>query len=147
MISVDLAGRLKDAGVPWSPAPGDRFMIPYRGLDEHVFAVSDMVIEVRELPQGRLLAFNGTTEWALDSIMQSEVLWLPREDQLRTMLGAAFVSLDAVPGGYVVVVDDGDEESRYVDVDAECAYARAVLGRLPKSRPTGHGVQDRDPLA
>lgn len=131
VISVELAGRLKSRGVAWSPAAGDRFMIPYRGLDQHVFAVSDMVVEVRELPQGRLLAFNGTTEWALDSIMQAEVLWLPREDQLRTMLGEAFVSLEAVPGGYVVVVDDGDgTQTRHVDVDAECAYARAVLGVL-----------------
>ena len=99
VISVDLGRRLADAGVQWSPAPGDRFVIPDRDLDEQVFVVSDMVVEVRELPRGRLLAFNGTTEWALDSVMQPDVLWLPHEHQLRTMLGDAFVSLHAVPGG------------------------------------------------
>jgi hypothetical protein len=133
VISVDLARRLKNAGVTWCPAAGDQFMIPDRDLDEQVFAVSDMVVEVYELPRGRLLAFNGTTEWALDSIMQADVVWLPSEAQLRTMLGQAFVSLHAVPGGYVVVVDDGAKQSRHVDVTAECAYARAVLGRLANS--------------
>lgn len=108
-------------------------MIPDRDLDEQVFAVSDMVVEVHDLPRGRLLAFNGTTEWALDSIMQADVLWLPREDQLRALLGQAFVSLHAVPGGYVVVVDDGGRQSRHVDVDAECAYARALLDLLADS--------------
>ncbi len=116
-------------------------MIPDRDLDEQVFAVSDMVVEVHELPQGRLLAFNGTTEWALDSIMQTDALWLPSEAQLRTMLGQAFVSLHAVPGGYVVVVDDGDKQSRHVDVDAESAYARALLGRLANSSSQAENVQ------
>ncbi|MDP3893305.1 pilus assembly protein CpaE [Nocardioides sp.] len=135
MISLDLAQRLQHAGLTWSPAPGDRFMIPHRDLDDQVFAVSDMVVEVRELPTGRILAFNGTTEWALDSVMQRDVVWLPREDQLRTLLGEAFVSLRAVTGGFVVsVVRDGREEP-HVDVDAECAYARALLGvRAPGSR-------------
>ncbi|MFC5272404.1 hypothetical protein [Brachybacterium sacelli] len=30
--------------------------------------------------------FNGTTEWALDSVEQHEAIWIPREDQLRTAL-------------------------------------------------------------
>jgi hypothetical protein len=141
MISLDLARRLKHAGVPWYPAPGDRFMIPDRDLDEQVFAVSDMVVEVHELPRGRLLAFNGTTEWALDSILQADVLWLPREEQLRAMLGHAFVSLNAVPGGYVVVVGEGDEQRRHVDVDAECAYARALLDLLAHSSPPAGDLQ------
>lgn len=130
VISVDLGRRLADAGVPWSPAPGDRFVIPDRDLDEQVFVVSDMVVEVRELPRGRLLAFNGTTEWALDSVMQPEALWLPHEHQLRTMLGDAFVCLQAVPGGWAVVVEDGGKQTRHVDLDAECAYARALLAVL-----------------
>ena len=135
VISVELARRLKHVGVTWSPALGDRFIIPDRDMDEQVFAVSDMVVEVHELPRGRLLAFNGTTEWALDSIMQAEALWLPSEAQLRRMLGQAFVSLHAVPGGYVVIVDDGGGERRHVDVHAEDAYARALLDvRANKAR-------------
>lgn len=127
MISLDLARRIQDAGLPWSPRNGDRFVVPDRDMDHVVFVVSDMVVEVHDLPMGRLLAFNGTTEWALDSILQQDVLWLPREDQLREMLGDRFRALSGTPGGYVVVVDHQGQEQRHIDIDAECAYARAVL--------------------
>lgn len=127
MITLDLAQRLRSAGVPWTASNGDRFMVPDRDLDDVVFVVSDMVVEVRDLPMGQLLAFNGTTEWALDSILSREVLWLPREDQLRELLGARFRALLGTPGGYVVVVEHDGEEQRHIDIDTECAYARAVL--------------------
>jgi hypothetical protein len=130
MISLDLARRLANAGVTWSPGNGDRFMAPDRDLDDVLFVVSDMVAEVDDSPAGRLLKFNGTTEWALDSIQAEEVLWLPREDQLRDMLGHRFVALTATPDGFVVMVDHDGRERRYEDADAECAYARAVLSVL-----------------
>jgi hypothetical protein len=114
----------------WTPATGDRFVVLDRDLDDQVFSISDMVVEVRELPTGRLLCFNGTTEWALDSIEQHDALWLPREDQLRAMLGAAFVSLKATSTGFEVVVGGASREVRHLDVDAECAYARAVLSLI-----------------
>lgn len=127
MISLDLARRLQESGVSWTPRDGDRFWVPERDLDDVVFVVSHMVVEVRDVPTGRLLAFNGTTEWALDSLMQHEAVWLPREDQLRELLGDRFHALTATPGGYVVVVAGAAGEERHVDIDAECAYARAVL--------------------
>ncbi len=127
MISVDLAQRLKDAGVVWAPSPGDRFVVPDHDLEDLVFAISDMVVEVLDLPTGRIFAFNGTTEWALDSIEQHEVLWLPSEDQLRSMLGEAFVALEGTPGGFIVRIERDGSEERHIDIDAESAYARAVL--------------------
>ncbi len=127
VISLDLAQRLEDAGVAWIPAQGDRFMVRDRDLDDAVFVVSSMVVEVHDLPTGRLLGFNGTTEWALDSVQQREALWLPREDQLRALLGDAFVALRATPGGWVVVVRGATGDEQHIDIDAECAYARAVL--------------------
>jgi hypothetical protein len=127
MITVDLARRLQDTGLGWTPAAGDRFFVPDRDLDDEVFTVSDMVIEVHHLPEGGLFLFNGTTEWALDAIEQADVIWLPREDQLRQLLGRAFVALEATEGGFVVVVDHRGGRERHVDIDAECAYARAVL--------------------
>ncbi len=127
MLSLDLALALRDAGVTWHPTPGDAFMVPDRDLDGHVFVLSDMVIQTVEVPDGSpILAFNGTTEWALDSLEAAEAVWLPREDQLRALLGDAFVSLERVPGtpeGYAVTV----ARQRYVDVTAEAAYARAML--------------------
>ena len=127
MITLELAQRLRSSGVAWVPTPGDRFVVPDRDMDDEVFVVSDMVVEVHDLPVGRLLRFNGTTEWALDSILAHEVIWLPREDQLRTLRGRAFVSLLATPGGFVVVVDHDGQEERHIDIEADCAYARAVL--------------------
>ncbi len=127
MISHDLAGRLRRGGIPWTPSVGDRFMIPDRDMDDQVFTISDMVVEVRELPTGRYFGFNGTTEWALDSVAQDEVVWLPREEQLRAMLADAFVSMHATPGGFIVVTDRDGRQERHIDIDVECAYARAVL--------------------
>ena len=127
MISPDLARQLEDSGVPWVPGDGDRFMVPDRDLDDVLFVVSHMVVEVDDSSVGRVLKFNGTTEWALDIVESGEALWLPREDQLRGMLGRHFVALAATPGGYVVVVDHDGQEQRHEDLDAECAYARAVL--------------------
>ncbi len=133
VISLDLARRLHDAGVLWSPGNGDRFWVPDRELDDTVFTVSDMVVEVREIAGGRVLAFNGTTEWALDSVEQQEAVWLPRLDQLLELLGAAFVSLTARSGGHVVRVVVATDEQEHVDVAADDAAARALLGVLEQS--------------
>jgi hypothetical protein len=127
VITPALAQRLRDAGIGWKPVNGDRFMVPDRELDDAVFVVSDMVVEAHDLPSGALLRFNGTTEWALDSLPQDETLWLPREDQLRALLGTAFVSLEVVKDGFVVVSEQDGLRSRHGDADAECAYAVAVL--------------------
>ena len=128
MITVELAARLAahraGQGEHWEPAPGDRFLVPDRDLDQHVFVISDMTIETAHLPTGLVIRFNGTTEWALDSIEAAEVVWLPREDQLRTMLGDRFVALAVADEGWAVTVSDG---ARFADADPECAYARALL--------------------
>jgi hypothetical protein len=129
VISLELARRLKASGLTWTPASGDRFHIPDRDLDDTVFVVSEMTIETADLPTGRVVKFNGTTEWALDSIAEEEVVWLPREAQLRDLLGGTFVRLEPVGDGFAVETD-GRHGGRYVDVDAERAYARALLARL-----------------
>lgn len=94
VISLALAHLLRDAGLTWKPAYGDRFCVPDRDMDDQVFVIADMTVDVHDLPQGRVIGFNGTLEWALDSLEQHEVLWLPREDQLREQLGVAFRRLD-----------------------------------------------------
>ena len=137
MITVELSHRLHEAGLAWAPGPGDRFVMAdpavrvEAGLDD-VFVVSEMTVDVADTPTGPLLRFNGTTEWALDNVEQDDVLWLPREALLRERLGEAFRRLEAVPGGFVVVVAAGTGEERHVDLDAECAYARALLAVLTR---------------
>ena len=131
MISVHLAERLdhllREQGRAWDPTPGDRFVIPGRDIDD-VFVVADMTIEVEDLSTGRLVRFNGTTEWALDSIPADEVLWLPWEHQLRDLLGDRFDSLSREERSYAVALTDG---TRFVDADAETAYALALLAGSP----------------
>ena len=91
MIDADLAARLRTAGLPWRPASGDRFTIPSGDFQGEVFVVAEMTIDVQDVPGGSsVFKFNGTTEWALDSVDAARVLWLPREDQLRAQLGDAF---------------------------------------------------------
>lgn len=92
-----------------------------------MFVISEMTIEAHDVPGGRVIKFNGTTEWALDSIAAEAVLWLPREDQLRNLLGDRFTRLEALPSGFVVVLTDG---SRHTDIEAERAYARAAAAVL-----------------
>jgi hypothetical protein len=134
VITVELARRLQAAGLEWTPGPGDRFVMADpavrvgAGLDD-VFVVSEMTVDVADTPTGPLIRFNGTTEWALDHVERDDVIWLPRETQLRERLGAAFRTLEAVPGGFVVVLG-GEPEQRHVDIDVEGAYARALLALL-----------------
>jgi hypothetical protein len=137
VLSLELALALRDAGVAWRPANGDAFAVPDREMDDQVFVLSDMVVETVQPPVGpAILAFNGTTEWALDSLEAHEAVWLPREDQLRVLLGPAFLGLERVPGppeGYAVVTGSTGTGgiTRHVDVTPEAAYARAVLASFP----------------
>ena len=92
--------------------------------------LSDMTVDVVELPTGQLIRFNGTTEWALDSIAADEVAWLPWEHQLRELLGSRFHSLEALPGpagGYAVRLADG---ARHLDTEPDRAYLQALLAAL-----------------
>jgi len=137
VIPRELALQLARQGLTWKPASGDRFAVPDRDLDDEVFVVSGMSIEVSDLPSGTEMRFNGTVEWALDSIAQNEVVWLPREEQMRDALGDRFLRLERIAsatGGYAVVLtgaEDQSGEERHVDIDAERAYARALLSVLP----------------
>ena len=126
MLSVHLAKRLRAAGLPWAPARGDRFVVPDRGMDDEVFVLSDMTVELHDMPYGRVVGFNGTVEWSLDSVRIGEVLWLPSEGQLRDRLGEDFDRLERGAYGFSVVVG----EQRFSHADAECAYAEAVLTLL-----------------
>ncbi len=130
MITRELAEALARAGLEWHPDNGDRFLVPDRDLDDTVFVISDMTIDVVDVPGGALVRFNGTVEWALDSIMQRQVVWLPREDQLRDALGDRLARLERTPRGYAALVTTPAGAERYEDADAECAYARALLSVL-----------------
>jgi hypothetical protein len=138
MVSVALARKLRDAGLEWVPQKGDRFVIADRGMDDDSFVLSDMTIEVHRFRSGPVIGFNGTTEWALDSMDQSEALWLPAEDQLRELLGTSFRGLTRTQEGYRVVTapdtGNGTPEASYDASTAADAYGLAVLAALETAR-------------
>jgi len=53
--------------------------------------------------------------------------WLPREDQLRELIGDRLVSLTRTPDGWDVVIDNAGARTRHTHHDAEEAYAAALL--------------------
>jgi hypothetical protein len=127
VLSVTIARRLRDAGLSWTPQRGDRFVVADRDMDEEVFVLSDMTIEVHRYPGGPVIGFNGTTEWALDSVDQQDALWIPAEHQLREMLGAAFVRLEKYDGGHRVVFSLAGIEKTVVAPSVADAYGLALL--------------------
>jgi hypothetical protein len=138
MISTALAADLRAAGLTWTPVSGDAFQIAGPDFEGDVF--SDMTIEAHVYPTGTVLGFNGTTEWALDSVALDDALWLPREDQLRDALAGTFVMLAREADGenraspesirYSVTTRVNDEEARFASEDPAEAYGLALLALL-----------------
>jgi hypothetical protein len=105
-------------------------------MDDQVFVVSELTIDVADVPGGRILRFNGTTEWALDSVDADGggVAAARGASSARRWAGrsagwSASTRASARPAGPVVVAIGG-RERREIDVDAERAYARSVLALL-----------------
>ena len=130
MISLELAAALKDAGLVWKPSSGDQFTLITGAFDGEVFTLSDMVVEARESRSGTVLGFNGTTEWALDSVALEDALWLPHESQLRELLRGAFRSLRRLADTHEVEIVVGDESFVFEHPEPADAYALAVLELL-----------------
>lgn len=163
LVSVALARRLREAGVRWAPAPGDRFVIeqlltpadpddePGPGEDAGVgdgaggaegtpvFTISDMTIEEHRYETGSVLGFNGTTEWALDSVALEDALWLPAEHQLRALLGPTFRTLAMAatdPDAFEVTAllpGDAEPTARRASTAAD-AYAVTLLALVDRTR-------------
>ena len=140
MITTAMARSLRAAGLSWTPLSGDAFRIdkPDFDGDSDIFTVSEMTIESHEFDTGTILGFNGTTEWALDSLAVEHALWLPREDQLRELLLDSFRSLSRItapgtaqiPWRYRVLIDcEGESQAHDADNAAD-AYADALLSLL-----------------
>ena len=138
MISKELATLLAPY-LSWTPANGDQFFIPKPEIADSIFLVSDMVVELVVRNGESRFHFNGTVEWALDSVESTEVIWLPREEQLRDLLGSYFLSLDGTADGFVVTVS-GPGRAYHTDAEksAADAYGRALL-YVRRASPVGPG--------
>jgi hypothetical protein len=140
MISIELARALRTAGLRWHPRSGDSFVIETSESKGDIFTVSEMTVEVHDFPSGQLIGFNGTTEWALDSVDVSDTLWLPREDQLREILRDGFHSLavDRASGDplFLVTATVRGEQRTFEALTAADAYGEAVLDLIVQSLVT-----------
>lgn len=130
MISVGLARRLREAGLRWDPVPGDQFVVADRDMDDEVFTLSDMTVDVHKHPTGSVIGFNGTVEWALDSVEAQDTIWLPSETQLRERLGATFRRLSREPAGWRVDLEVVGQAMHTEHSDAAEAYGLALLSLI-----------------
>ena len=138
MISLSTALKLKQAGLRWQPALHDCFAIPDRQMDETVFVLSDMLVTTDEIQGIRVVSFQGASEWALDSLVTDETIWLPREDQLRQALeevllisGHPEILLKCGLEGCSCTIHWRDARQVFTSQDASEAYAAALLHVLP----------------
>ncbi len=137
MISLSLAQQLKKAGLKWEPATHDFFAVPDRGMDNRVFVISDIQSTMENLFGSPVVAFQGASEWALDYLVASEVVWLPTESQLRQALeelllqgGSHNLILAWALTGYRCIFSFNDQELIFQGSQAEEAYAKALLHLL-----------------
>lgn len=131
MLSVELAKKLEGAGLTWEPSRFDYFHIPDRNLDDERFIIADLSIDVQHLATGiAAITFNGAVEWSLDYILTQDVVWLPSEDQLRTMLGSRFLGLHRTDAGFRVSITIDDEVVGFDAATADDAYGLALLAVL-----------------
>ena len=89
MIDIEMARRLKRAGLEWRPVERDFFMVPDRGMDDQVFVVNRLTTLIQSYHGQPTVTFHGTSEWALDDVLLTEVIWLPSESQLRETIALA----------------------------------------------------------
>ncbi len=130
MLSAALARELSAAGLGWTPAEGDRVLVPDGSDGERVVLLSSLVIEIQLMNGEPAICFHGTSEWALDYLMVSEALWLPSETQLRGAIEGlaprAALSLSRSADGVRYVCAVGVRRGELAST-AEDAYALALL--------------------
>ena len=113
-------------------------------MDGEVFVLSDMTIEVNHFPGGPVIGFNGTTEWALDSVDQHDALWLPGEHQLRERSARRS---SGWPGREAATASPSPRQGTITSYDGANpseAYGRALLSRL---KATAHPLACRTLVA
>lgn len=141
MIGLDTARKLKEAGLSWTPAQGDRFALLGRDLDGAIFVINDMATIIESLHGMPAVTFHGTPEWALDYVHLGEAVWLPEEGQLRQQLEALLLAQgDAVydllyaDGGFTCRFALRDHQVAFCAPDAAEAYAAALLWAMTEAR-------------
>lgn len=137
MISLLLAKKLKEVGFEWTPALNDFFAVPDRGLDDTVFVISNMTVMVATIQGHLAMTFHGASEWALDHVFFTELVWLPRESQLREAVERRLISqpppsvtLFCTTDGYRCEIQWKQARHQFEAFSAADAYGLALLHLL-----------------
>jgi hypothetical protein len=137
MLSIETARKLRAAGLPWAPALHDFFAIPEHGLEDRLFVISDLPVNIAELQGQSVFTFEGAVEWALDYIVTTDAVWLPTEAQLRRMVesrmpeeAGILLNLTCLAEGYRVTIQPAGQPLHFSATSAEEAYAAALLHLL-----------------
>lgn len=137
MLTVGTAQELRAAGLLWTPATLDFFILPLPELENQMFAVSEMTILAEKLHGEPALTFHGTSEWALDHVWTGDALWIPREDQLRQLIEERLtgyaswgLSLEAGAGGYRCKLQRDETVATFSGHDVSECLAAALLSLL-----------------
>lgn len=134
VVSIEIAKRLRDAGVVWQPRRFDFFHIPDRNLDEELFVIANFAVNVQHLADGiAAIAFEGAVEWSLDYILTQDVVWMPSETQAREMLGEAFLRLEQLDGNHQVTITHRGHQATFSAPTPSDAYGLAMLHLLASS--------------
>jgi hypothetical protein len=137
MLSIELAQELKQAGVRWTPAIHDFFIVPNADLDDRLFVLTDMMASIAVLKGWPAITFNGVVEWALDYILTGEATWVPTEAQLRELVAEKIdaqetLSLVQNGAGCVCQLSGIDAPLSFHAETAANAYALALLNVLQR---------------
>lgn len=134
MISIETALKLRKAGLDWQPENYDFFAIPDTELNYRIFAITDMMAGMEVLQGLNAITFHGAVEWALDFVWREEVVWMPREEQLREQLSNLLAAqphpryrLVTTAEGYACQLTLDGTERTFQDGNASEAYAAAIL--------------------
>lgn len=134
MISLSLAQRLKEAGLVWRTTPNDFFGIPDRGLDDQIFVLSEIQAQTDVFRGWPVVTFHGASEWALDYILSHEVVWMPREEQLRDAIfeylpkrDDTLIQLHQNGKGATLILNTPDGNHVFEGQSAPEAYGLALL--------------------
>lgn len=136
MIPTELALRLRAAGMAWQPQERDCFAIPDAQFEGQIFCLNYQPALIELLHGHPAVTFHGSSEWALDHLYTSEVVWIPTETQLRAKLELLLeehdrLDLTRVADGYRCSAGPHVAEA----ADAEQAYALALLDILIAHEP------------
>ncbi|GAC1386069.1 MAG: hypothetical protein NVSMB42_06250 [Herpetosiphon sp.] len=132
MISFGLAQQLHVAGITWNPTNGDLFVVPGSDLQDQTFVISEQSAFIQKVNGVIMIAFHGTSEWALDHVIVEDVVWLPTETQLRTWLvdhlpSNVPIGLQREAETYTCTIGTRGSRRDFTASKGEDAYGMAVL--------------------